>query len=441
MRIRSIAIVAACLAVLTPARGVVGAAGRQGESNRPAAPAARRAMLNQYCVTCHNARTKTAGLTLDTLDLANVGRDAATWEKVVRKLRTRTMPPQGVRRPDEATYQRADRVARDARSIARRRPRPIPAGRSLHRLNRAEYANAIRDLLALEVDAGDAAAAGRFGLRLRQHRRRARRVAVAAGAVSVGRRKDQRAGRRRSRARPRSPRPTASARISRRISTSKACRSGPSAARSCATRSRSTASTICKIRLFRTNFGNLRGLEHPHAVEIDRRRRARAPRDHRRRRRLRRGVREADRHGGRDRRALRGPRAGESRTARRRRQLRREPALAGTTRLQPFLRSSADTLDWTGRPHLDRLTITGPFNATGPGDTPSRRRIFACRPSRADATASDEPAAPSRFIATLARRAYRRPVTRRRPSAGRWTSTGRCGARARSSAAFRRRFS
>ena len=59
--------------------------------------------------------------------------------------------------------------------------------------------------------------------------------------------------------------------------------------------------------------------------------------------------------------------------------------LGDTRRLQPFLRSSADTLDWTGLPHIQSLTITGPFNATGPGDTPSRRRIFTCRPAGASA--------------------------------------------------------
>src|SRR5262245_66542650 len=57
--------------------------------------------------------------------------------------------------------------------------------------------------------------------------------------------------------------------------------------------------------------------------------------------------------------------------------------LAGTARLQPFLRSSYDTLDWTGRPHIEMFSITGPFGASGTGDTPSRRRILTCRPGRA----------------------------------------------------------
>ena len=65
--------------------------------------AANRAAVDRYCVGCHNERTKTAGLTLDSADLANVPEGAEVWEKVVRKLRAGTMPPQGARRPDEAT--------------------------------------------------------------------------------------------------------------------------------------------------------------------------------------------------------------------------------------------------------------------------------------------------------------------------------------------------
>src|SRR6202049_3808620 len=63
-----------------------------------------RESLDTYCVTCHNQRLRTAGLTLDTMDLARVPAQAEIWEKVVRKLRSGTMPPAGARRPDPATY-------------------------------------------------------------------------------------------------------------------------------------------------------------------------------------------------------------------------------------------------------------------------------------------------------------------------------------------------
>ncbi|MCU1340063.1 MAG: hypothetical protein JWO19_5644, partial [Bryobacterales bacterium] len=109
-------------------------------------------LLDQYCVTCHNQRLKTAGLTLDTMDLSKVPADAETWEKVVRKLRTGAMPPPGMPRPDAVASQKfASWMETKLDSAAQARPY---AGRPLlHRMNRTEYANAIRDLLALEVDA------------------------------------------------------------------------------------------------------------------------------------------------------------------------------------------------------------------------------------------------------------------------------------------------
>ena len=76
------------------------------------------------------------------------------------------------------------------------------------------------------------------------------------------------------------------------------------------------------------------------------------------------------------------------------------------TKLRPFLKSAFDTLDWTGRPHVRTVTVTGPFNATGPGDTPARRWIFTCRP----AGSSNEESCARQIVATLARRAFRAPV-------------------------------
>ncbi len=76
-----------------------------------------------------------------------------------------------------------------------------------------------------------------------------------------------------------------------------------------------------------------------------------------------------------------------------------------TVRLQPFLRSSQDTFDWTGRPHILSLEVAGPFNASGPGDTPSRRRVFTCRPK----AAADEARCARTIVSTIAGRAYRQP--------------------------------
>jgi len=113
---------------------------------------AQQAVLNQYCITCHNEKTKTAGLMLDKLDYAHPGPNAEIWEKVVRKVRAGMMPPGGAPRPDRATMDAfATRLEGELDHAAAASPNPGFTG--LHRLNRTEYAYAIRDLLALDIDA------------------------------------------------------------------------------------------------------------------------------------------------------------------------------------------------------------------------------------------------------------------------------------------------
>jgi hypothetical protein len=107
-----------------------------------------------YCDTCHFGPKARAGVNLESLDLANLDSSGALWEKVLRKLRSREMPPPGAPRPDAATYEtlvKAIEGERDRLADAR----PNPGRPTLHRLNRAEYANAIRDLLALDIDVAD----------------------------------------------------------------------------------------------------------------------------------------------------------------------------------------------------------------------------------------------------------------------------------------------
>ena len=132
------------------ATGDAQVAGPQSAGATPASVDAS-AFLNQYCVTCHNERLKTAGLTLDTMDVEHVGVQAGTWEKVVRKIRTGMMPPAGARRPDRGVLDgfASDLETRLDRAVA---PGANLATPALHRLNRNEYANAIRDLLALDID-------------------------------------------------------------------------------------------------------------------------------------------------------------------------------------------------------------------------------------------------------------------------------------------------
>src|SRR5262245_4321302 len=133
------------------AAALLPAAAYSRQSAPPQSPAQYKAVVNQYCVSCHNERSKTGGLTFDNKEFTNIPADAETWEKAVRKLRVGMMPPQGAPQPDVATRQslvswlttQLDNAAATS---------PNPGHPLLHRLNRVEYANAIRDLLALEVD-------------------------------------------------------------------------------------------------------------------------------------------------------------------------------------------------------------------------------------------------------------------------------------------------
>ena len=114
--------------------------------------AEQRAVLDKYCVTCHNQRLRTAGLTLDTLNLDRVSDNAETWEKVLRKLHGGMMPPQGMPRPDEAAVNQFNAWLETSLDRAAA-THPEPGRSTLHRLNRTEYGNAIHDLLDLDIDA------------------------------------------------------------------------------------------------------------------------------------------------------------------------------------------------------------------------------------------------------------------------------------------------
>ena len=111
------------------------------------------ALVGEYCIGCHNDRLTTGGLSLEGVDADDPAAEAAVWERVVRKLQTGSMPPQPRPRPDRETYDHLVaylEAALDEEAV--RTPQP---GRTetFRRLNRTEYQNAIRDLLALEIDA------------------------------------------------------------------------------------------------------------------------------------------------------------------------------------------------------------------------------------------------------------------------------------------------
>ena len=121
----------------------------QGQGGAPLPP--QRAVIEQYCVVCHNQKLKTAGLLLDKLVVSPVGDHAEQWEKVVRKLRAGMMPPSGMPRPNAATYEAlTEALENDLDRAAAAHPH-LPAP-SVHRVNRTEYANAIHSLLALDID-------------------------------------------------------------------------------------------------------------------------------------------------------------------------------------------------------------------------------------------------------------------------------------------------
>ncbi len=134
--------------------GSMGVGGPQQQSTgpRPQALSPERVLVNQYCVACHNSKLRTAGLALDAISAKDVNQHPEEWEKVVRKLRARYMPPAGLPRPEERTY--AAVVASLETSLDRAAATKPNPGRTdtFRRLSRTEYRNAVRDLLALDVD-------------------------------------------------------------------------------------------------------------------------------------------------------------------------------------------------------------------------------------------------------------------------------------------------
>ena len=122
-------------------------------SQAPFDAGAAHTLLNRYCVLCHSDKLHTAGVTLQTIDTAMSGPSAATWEKVLRKFGTGQMPPVGLPRPKPevaAAFTKWMTESLDGSAIAN----PNPGHPSIHRLNRAEYSNAVRDLLALDIQPG-----------------------------------------------------------------------------------------------------------------------------------------------------------------------------------------------------------------------------------------------------------------------------------------------
>jgi mono/diheme cytochrome c family protein len=151
MAMRVLAALALVAALWAAGSRSLGAAPQTPAAPAPVASHPQRTLIDTYCIGCHNQRVKTAGIAFDTADISDVSKDADLWEKALRKLRGGMMPPPGARRPEPAAVETfVTALERELDSAAARNPNP---GRvALHRLNRAEYANAIEDLLGIRID-------------------------------------------------------------------------------------------------------------------------------------------------------------------------------------------------------------------------------------------------------------------------------------------------
>ena len=378
----------------------------------------QRELLDRYCVTCHNGRMRTAGLALDEHDVAAVAAAPAVWETVVRKLRAGAMPPAPRPRPDGETYGRF--VAWLESELDRAAAANPDPGRTeaFHRLNRTEYHHAVRDLLDLEIDVAellpaDGASygfdniAGVLGVSptlLERYLAAARKIS----RVAVGR-----------------PAPSAIAEVFRLASDLP--QDDWVAGMPFGTRGggafRHTfpedADYVFGVRLARSAGDNLAVFEVPHTLEVSLDGAlvrtftaggpppADAPRDSDEYRAWRDRQRTID--GGWEFRLPVGAGPRELRVT-----FVRKTAAYPETLRQPYLRpyTSITGGDTRVQPYLGSVTVTGPFAAGGgppAEETPSRRRIFVCRPANV-AEAEHADCAP-RILSGLARRAYRRPVT------------------------------
>ena len=373
-----------------------------------AAGSETRAVLQRYCQGCHNERAavgRDTGLTLDTLGAEDPAGAPEQWEKIARRLRNGSMPPAGRPRPSAAVYERTAAWI-EARLDAAAAARPNPGRPAvLHRLNRAEYRNAVRDLLALDVDVSSLLPAdtssygfdnigdvlGVSPLQLESYLSAANRIsrlAVASSpAVAV----------------------TADVyKVSTELTQTDRLDGMPFGTRG-GTRVEHffpvDGEYEIRVRLARNNYGIV-GLREPHPLEI----------------------------------TLDGARvqlvtagAGVSSTAaddrRERYKLQddnlhvRVPVQAGPHTVgaaflkrpsaqvesvrRPFLRALLEHGQSHQIPYIGELVITGPFEPAPPDSTPSRDRIFLCRP----AGSGDEAACARRIVTTLAQRAFRRPAT------------------------------
>ena len=398
----------------------LGAAPATAQPASGGAASAERALVDRYCVACHNERMRVADLTLDTADVDDVGAHPEIWERVVRKLRAGAMPPAPRPRPDAATYEAFTAwLETELDAAAARNPDP---GRTdtFHRLNRSEYHNVVRDLLALDVDVAALLPAddGSYGFD---------NIAGVLGISPTLLERYLSAAKKISRLAIGRPAPSATAETFRLVTdlTQDVRVDGLPFGTRGGTRFDFTfpedAVYGIRVQLSRDASGTLKPFDTPHRLEVSLDGElletftvgeppppGAARSDPEYQEWLAR-QRAAD-----DGWEVRAPVRAGPRTV----QVtfhQKTSAYAETLR-QPFLRpyTSITGGDTRYQPYVGSVTVAGPFEASGarPAEgTPSRDRVFVCRPVSPDA--ADEAACARDIFSTLARRAYRRPVTER----------------------------
>ena len=395
--------VAAAALMFTVAVGARQGDVRAASQATQSAPSAHNGMVERYCVTCHNDRLQTAGLSLQGRDLARIIEDKAVWERVARKVRTGAMPPSGAPRPDEVTlngFVVSIESALDRAAAAN----PNPGRPLVHRLNRVEYANAVRDLLALDIDPAAllppdelssgfdniADALGVSSTLLERYLAAADRIsALAVGDMSL----------------PPSGDSWGTRGDSHQTDHVEGLPLGTRGGLLVTKHFPLDAEYVFSAKLYRTNNSLTRGLAAPHDLEftVDGQR-----------------VFFHTVGGAEDWASLlANPSYADAVDARLRVRVAvkagthaigvtfvEKSAARGVTVLKP-LRSPVDTVDSDGIPRIDSVHVAGPFNPTSAGETASRARIFTCRP----ASTADERRCAASIVSAIARRAYRRPVT------------------------------
>jgi hypothetical protein len=353
----------------------------------------QRKLIDRYCIGCHSVKDHAGGLTLEGADLAQVARDPRTWEKVIRDLRAGMMPPPGEPRPDFAAEQALRASLEDAIDVSVER---VAGTRSPQRLSRVEYARAVHDLLDLDVDGNallppDAAQPSPAEVAdgesyspavMEEYLRAADRVA----ALALGE--------------PNAPTSSVTYAVSSAASQMRAVDGAPAGTRGGVSVLHSFPADgqyAFSVRLQATPNGALIGGGSPDEqveISIDGERVALLVVD--------------PRTSGRT--ELKTPRifvkAGPQRVSAAFLQ-----RLSGVTDdlLAPIESTVGDATAMPQvlqLPRLQHLNVTGPFDATDVSDTPSRRRVFRCRPVKSE---EQEPCARS-ILSELAERAYRRPL-------------------------------